>query len=130
MPSKIKLAKQRLTICKLVMLVVAECCTNYLETDMAAAASDELMLCVAVLIGQLEGRPMTASKIAAYAGMNRVTTIRKLGDLQRRGLAEKRASGVYVLPVERLNSSKLTEMVQRLIKHIQLTASQLSKLNT
>jgi hypothetical protein len=48
-----------------------------------------LAIGVAVYLGTVEGRPMTATKIAAFVGMPRPTAIRRLRLLCRRGAVEK-----------------------------------------
>jgi DNA-binding transcriptional ArsR family regulator len=129
MAAGVKLPAQRLAICKLILAVVMECCAVYLGTSLGASVADELLLCVAVLIGQLERKRMTAGKVAVYVGMNRITATRKLERLRLRGLVEERADGTYALPVARLNSPEVLELVKRLDNRVQATAAQLFKLN-
>ncbi|WP_367949109.1 helix-turn-helix domain-containing protein [Paraburkholderia sp. NMBU_R16] len=54
----------------------------------------------AVAIGDLEGRPLTAYKLAQYIGMPRPTVIRKLASMTCAGLVERDARRRYLLTPE------------------------------
>lgn len=49
-----------------------------------------------VLIGHIDGRPMNASKVAHYLDLPRTTVLRKLSDLVRLAIVERKGSA-YVL---------------------------------
>jgi len=51
-------------------------------------------LCVAV--GDLDGRPFSAAKIAAYVGVPRMTVIRKLAQLKSWGLIDREGMRYYL----------------------------------
>lgn len=51
----------------------------------------------AVIIGQVEGRPMPAAKLAEYAGMARPSAARRLRELQSSGIVTALDGGQYVL---------------------------------
>jgi hypothetical protein len=60
-----------------------------------------LLIGIAIYLGTIEGRPLTASKLAAYVGMPRASVIRRLGILCRRGAVERKGA-VYRTPQDRL----------------------------
>lgn len=61
----------------------------FLQEDGIARFADEALLCTAMFIGQAEGKPMTAAKIAEYIGMPRPSAIRKLHSLKIRGVVRQ-----------------------------------------
>lgn len=61
-----------------------------------------LLIGAAVYLGTVEGRPMTATKLADHVGMPRATVIRRLRTLCRRGAVEK-AGRHYRTPAKRLD---------------------------
>ncbi|WP_423191998.1 helix-turn-helix domain-containing protein [Cupriavidus sp. H18C2] len=69
------------------------------ERRFASNAGDVLLL-VGVAIGDLEARPMTAYKLAAYVGMPRGTVLRRLAMLGRAGLVAKDGRRRYSLTDE------------------------------
>lgn len=65
----------------------------FLSEDSASLSHDFAMIAVGLFIGQAEGKPMTATKLASYIGMARPTLIRKLNELQRAGVAKPALKG-------------------------------------
>lgn len=53
------------------------------------AQVDDLLIRAAVYLGTVEGRPMTASKLATYVGIPRPTVLRRLHALERRRIVER-----------------------------------------
>ncbi len=76
-----------------------------------ASNADDLLLVAGVAVGQAEGKPMKAGKGALYVGMPRATTIRKLRELEARGVVRVLPGGQYVLG-SALDSEKATEAMQ------------------
>lgn len=64
-------------------------------------AADVLLL-GAVYIGQVEGKPMTAHKLAQYAGMPRGTAVRRLQRLEAMGLVRREDGGGWTLTAKAL----------------------------
>jgi hypothetical protein len=89
------------------------------------SCADELVLIAAVLIGQAEGKPMNASKLATYAGIPRTTVIRKLQALARRGVLERIDSGLYALPDRVVNSAPVLRAADASRKRIRRAAAAL-----
>lgn len=130
MPNTTKLAPQRLAICKLWLDAIRDLVGVHFDHDQFGAAAGELMLCIAVLIGQLEGRPMSVSKLATYTGVPRVTAIRKLRSLHERKIISRAESGHYMIDTKRMNGRKAIAVALRNIHRVRVTAEKLSKLDS
>lgn len=128
MPARIKLFRQRLAITRMAVWVVRAIAKEYLGTDMAGSVADDVLLVIAIFIGQAERRPMTAAKLADYAGMPRATVVRKLRELKARGLVEL-TDGHATLPTEKLNAPGLTDAVAQAAREIHRLAANLSKMD-
>ncbi len=63
-----------------------------------ASHVDDVLLLVGVAIGDLEAKPMTALKLAAYVGMPRGTVIRRLARMARAGLVARDGRGCHTSP--------------------------------
>lgn len=68
----------------------------FLSEDSASLSHDFAIICVGLFIGQAEGKPMTAAKLASYIGMPRPTLIRKLRELHRSGIAKQAMKGWHI----------------------------------
>ncbi|MGA7438779.1 MAG: hypothetical protein WBW32_11715 [Luteibacter sp.] len=100
----------------------------YLGTDRFGTHADELALLMAVLIGTAESRPMTAAKIAGYAGVPRPSAVRKLDRLARRGVLEK-IGRRYVLPASVADSAPVMRAAGEARKRIRRAADAMDMLN-
>jgi hypothetical protein len=101
---KIKKGQQRLTLCRLMIDIMRTVHGAYAPAEQTFGGKMEtwfIGLCVA--IGDIEGKPFSASKIAAYMRMPRETVRRKLDLLQRWSLVERRGQH-YFLHETTLNS--------------------------
>lgn len=83
-----------------------------------AGGLDTLMVACCVTIGHAEGRPMSASKIAAFLGLSRMTTTRRLAELEMVGAIERRSRRYYVS--EQRNADVNTETHRRVIRVLRL----------
>ncbi len=77
-----------------------------------------LIVGVAVYLGTIEGRPMTATKLAAFIGMPRPTVLRRLKLLCRRGVVERvgktyRTTAGQLDRVGRRDIEAMTKLVRR-----------------
>jgi hypothetical protein len=63
-----------------------------------AADVEAVLIAAAVAIGHTERRPMTASKIAHFLGMPRTTVLRKLAELDARGVVCRRGTRYFLTP--------------------------------
>lgn len=79
-----------------------------------AGRLDALMVACAVTIGHAEGRPMGATKIAAYLELPRTTVLRRLAELIAAG-AIARDGTRYVVSASRMEAVN-TETFRRIIR--------------
>lgn len=125
MPEPIRHARQRALVAVAMLDVLRAFGAAYLGRKRFGTHADELVLLAAVFVGQAEGRPMNASKLAAYAGIPRPTVIRKLKALARRGVLERLDDGLYALPARVVNSAAVLRAADASRKRIRRAAAAL-----
>jgi hypothetical protein len=76
-----------------------------------------IVLAMTVFIGQYEGRPFTAHKLAQYLRMPRPTVTRKLEKMVRDGVLERRGT-YYTVPSEYLDRGEALGMMRELAQII------------
>jgi DNA-binding IclR family transcriptional regulator len=76
-------------------------------------------LCVA--IGDIEGKPFSVSKIAAYMNVSRTTVLRRLDTLHKWGLVKRRGRSYYM--EERLLNSLIGMRCYKRVRHLISRAS-------
>lgn len=130
MPSGIMRRQQRLVVARAMLEIMRQLSMNYLGAERFGGRADEAVLLLAIFVGQAEGRPMGASKLAEFAGLARPTVVRKLRELEADGSVMRDADGCYIIPVSKLNSPAVMNAVDKSIKTIVKSADQLSKLDT
>ena len=94
---KIKNARQRLVLCRLMIDLMRTVHGTYAPVSEPFGTRLETFfvgLCVA--IGDIEGKPFSVAKIAAYMRVPRTTVIRRLDRLQRWGLIDRRGRRYYM----------------------------------
>jgi predicted transcriptional regulator len=84
------------------------------------------LITAAVRLGTLEGRPMTAYKLAAFLDLPRATVVRRLKVLARKRVITPRRNGAYV--VSPTFAQTRTSKMQRAIKLILRAAEELREL--
>lgn len=89
----------------------------------------DAVLIAAVYVGQMEGRPMTAYKLAQFCGITRPTVVRKIRELVAAGLLEMH-EGVPRVPVHIIEGEAFAANVTELAALINKAARDLSKLDT
>lgn len=122
-------ADQRIIVLKMLLEVMHVFCGAYFKERKLAACADDLTLVAAIFVGQAEGRPLNASKLANQAGMARPTTIRKLARLQSVGMVERQGRG-FVLCTEVTNQESVLMAAVTCRKIVVSAAEKLSKLDT
>ncbi|ARK86989.1 helix-turn-helix domain-containing protein [Burkholderia pseudomallei] len=121
--TQIRNAHQRALVARALLDVLRAFGAAYLGHKRFGARADELVLLAAVFVGQAEGKPMNASKLAAYAGIPRPTVIRKLQTLARRGVLERIDGGLYALPARVVNSAAVLRAADASRKRIRRAAA-------
>ena len=94
---KIKKARQRLVLCRLMIDVMRTVHGAYAPLNEPFGTRLETFfvgLCVA--LGDIEGKPFSVAKIAAYMRVPRTTVIRRLKQLQSWGLIDRHGHRYYV----------------------------------
>ena len=84
-------------------------------------------LCVA--IGDIDGRPFSVAKIAAYMQVPRTTVIRRLNQLHRWGLIDRRGRHYYT-PEKMLNSLIGMRSYQQVRRLVNKATAELTVLDT
>ena len=101
---KIKSARQRLVLCRLMIDIMRTVHGAYAPVSEPFGTRLETFfvgLCVAV--GDVDDKPFTVAKIAAYMRVPRTTVIRRLAQLQSWGLIDRQGKNYY-LRAKTLNS--------------------------
>jgi len=101
---KIKKARQRLVLCRLMIDLMRTVHGAYAPVSEPFGTRLETFfvgLCVA--IGDIDGKPFSVAKIAAYLRVPRTTVIRRLDQLQSWGLINRRGR-LYYTHEKTLNS--------------------------
>ena len=101
---KIRKAPQRLLLCRLMIDIMRTVHSAYAPAGEGFGTRLETFfigLCVA--LGDIEGKPLSTAKIAAYMRVPRTTVIRRLDRLLRWGLVE-RQGGYYYIHEKTVNS--------------------------
>jgi DNA-binding transcriptional ArsR family regulator len=92
------------------------------------AHAGDLLIRSAVYLGTIEGRPMTAAKLATYVGIPRPTVVRHLRALERRGLVVRRAQ-IWCTP-ERLIKQRCAQdfsAIMRMVRDVNEKLGQAEK---
>ncbi len=77
MPNR-KLQKETLIVCRLLVSIVRTTAAIFEDGHTFSHTVPDVLLCAAIFIGEAEGRPMTAGKVATYIGMPRPTVLRRI----------------------------------------------------
>jgi hypothetical protein len=101
---EVKKARQRLVLCRLMIDMMRTVHGAYAPANEPFGTRLEtffIALCVA--LGDIDGRPFSVAKIAAYMRVPRTTVMRRLDRLERWGLID-RQNRRYYIHVKTLNS--------------------------
>ena len=93
----IKKARQRLVLCRLMIDMMRTVHGAYAPASEPFGTRLEtfyVALCVA--LGDIDGKPFSVAKIAAYMRVPRTTVIRRLDQLQRWGLIDRQGRRYYI----------------------------------
>ena len=126
----IKNARQRLVLCRLMIDIMRSVHDAYAPASEPFGARLETFfigLCVA--IGDIDGKPFSVAKIAAYMRVPRTTVIRRLDQLQSWGLIDRRGRHYY-LHETTLNSANGMRTYQQVRCILSRATNELSILDT
>lgn len=88
-----------------------------------------MFIAITLVLGQIEGKPFSVSKLAAYMNMPRTTVIHRLGRLRRWGLLHKEGFHYSVKP-DALNSVMGLKSYRQIRRIQQKANGELSNLDT
>jgi biotin operon repressor len=127
---KIKEARQRLVLCRLMIDIMRSLHGAYAPVSEPFGTRLETFfvgLCVA--IGDIDGKPFSVAKIAAYMRVPRTTVIRRLDRLQSWGLIDRRGRHYY-MHEKMLNSLIGMRSYQQVRRFLSKATEELSVLDT
>jgi hypothetical protein len=94
---EIKKARQRLVLCRLMIDMMRSVHGAYApESEPFGTRLETFFIGLCVTLGDIDGKPFTVAKIAAYMRVPRTTGIRRLNRLQSWGLIERRSRHYYI----------------------------------
>lgn len=128
MPDRIIQAKQRIIVARLTLDILRSFGTGYFQSKRYGSRADDLALCAALFIGQAEGRPLTAAKLATYAGQARPSVVRRLKEWLQAGFVERQGQG-YVLALTVINGSDVVRAAKSAQKRLRSAAKALDALD-
>jgi IclR helix-turn-helix domain len=114
--------RERILMSRL-LLEMCRRASRYVEGKSLGAKMEAVLILIAIALGYMEGRPFTASKLAAYLDTPRTSVLRKLAQLKREGFVAQRGH-TYVLHDHLLNSVGI-EDTRAAIRMIRSLAEQL-----
>jgi hypothetical protein len=95
-PPKIKKAQQRLVLCRLMIDIMRTVHGTYAPVgEPFGTRLETFFVALCVAIGDMEGKPFSVAKIATYMQVPRTTVVRRLDQLQRWGLIDRRGRRYY-----------------------------------
>lgn len=98
-------------------------------TGEGRATFDHVFIGMAVKVGHVEGKGMTASGIAGYLDIPRTTVLRRLDELCVAGIVHKSARRYWMVE-DAVNSQRAVEATARVTRIVKRAARELSKPDT
>jgi len=94
---KIRNGRQRLVLCRLMIDIMRTVHGAYAPvTEPFGARLETFFIGLCVAVGDIDGKPFSVAKIAAYMRVPRTTVIRRLDQLQRWGLIDRQGRHYYL----------------------------------
>ena len=128
--AQIKKERQRLVLCRLMVDIMRTVHGAYAPVNEPFGTRIEtFFIAGCVAIGDLEGKPFSVAKIAAYMHVPRTTVTRRLARLQSWGLLDRRGRHYY-LHENKLNSLIGMQSYQQVRCILSKAAEELAVLDT
>lgn len=122
--------EKRMLIAKVVIETLRVYSRAHFKDEMIGTHFEEILIGLAVLIGQTEGRPMSATDISAYVGIPRPTVIRHLQPaIRRKNIISKRDGRRQPFYVLAGNEPEVVGEVVKLFDKYAKLCAELSKLD-
>jgi hypothetical protein len=94
---KVEKARQRLVLCRLMIDIMRSVHSAYAPTkDPFGVRLETFFIGLCIGVGDLDGKPFSVAKIAAYMRVPRTTVTRRLAQLQSWGLIDRRGRNYYL----------------------------------
>jgi hypothetical protein len=94
---EIKKARQRLVLCRLMIDVMRTVHTAYAPAgEPFGTRLETFFIALCVALGDIDGKPFSVAKIAAYMRVPRTTVIRRLDQLRRWGLIDRQGRRYHI----------------------------------
>ena len=127
---KLKNARQRLVLCRLMIDLMRIVHNAYAPaTERFGTRLETFFIGLCVVLGDIDGRPFSVAKIAAYMRVPRTTVIRRLDRLQSWGLLV-RQKRYYYANEKTLNSLFGMRSYQQVRRNLSKAAEDLTVLDT
>lgn len=118
-------------VAKLVLDIFRTFSEEVFSTPKICRYSDELLLTCGIYVGQHEGRPMTAAKLANYMGMPRPTVVRKVRALEQAGIVSITGQRRHIIMSAHRRADGGAETLRRMDSMVLQAARELlSKMDT
>jgi DNA-binding transcriptional ArsR family regulator len=116
----------RAAIARMVIALLRNTCTAFFPGKRLNETIDLRYVATCVFLAQVDGRPLSATKLARATGMPRPTLLRKLGVLMDIGYI-KRVGRLYFV-TEKANLPNLPQVVARNVRIVETTCKELYKM--
>lgn len=105
---------------------------NFLQhqEDHWGTVVDLMMIELALIIGQVDEKPMSATKVSQYIGIPRPSVIRKINQLVESGMVERLPTNKFRVSPSYLRSRQFYSVIEQSERLIHRTAVILSKMDT
>jgi hypothetical protein len=124
-------AAQRALVARTVMDMMRSVCRAYFGDDAIGPHALDLVLGMAIMLGQAEGRPMSTSDIAQYTGTPRATVFRKLREFERRSMVKwARVGSRRLVWLMQVNDPAVLRHVAWMLPFFSTQGAHLSKMDT
>lgn len=121
--------KQRVIVTRLGIDLLRGGAQNILGEPDFGAALETQVITMAVSLGHLEGRPMTATKVSGFVGIPRTTVLRKLAALVAVGMFQRTSRGAYVFTPAAQDRQEVRDFMTQAISLIHRASAELSKMD-
>jgi biotin operon repressor len=90
-------ARRKLVLCRLMIDLVRTVDGPYAPAgEPFGTRMESFLIGLCIAIGDIDGKPLSAGKIAAFLGMSRTTVVRRLNRLNSLGLVERQGRYYYL----------------------------------
>lgn len=121
-------SEQRRIVVKSILDLLRTVCRAYFKDDAIGDHATELIVGLALVLGQSEGRPMTASDLSNYTGTSRTTVSRAIRKMESRGAVAREKQGRRVVFwLTRVNDPDIVSEVFNTVRIIQQASFDLTK---